>query len=633
MARTRVENYSSAFSTEFEKPFKESTNKMASTSNRYSDTFSNNSNSTHSSIDSVTRRKEIATSINKFVADDEEIDYLENLTSKSKTPSSISISKNSRRKVPSSYRKSESIPEDRERDDSIHHSSKHRRPNIPPNPRSSASKPRSTRSPPNQRSSASKPRSTRSPPNQRSSASKPRSTRRGLASKPRSSRSKPTSQRIKNSKRDVYEGGLNDQKPRESAQSLMASARRLLDKAARAASPGRLRKERSSSPGPHKTKNSIQEKKPGSPTSSSTAPSSGEGVTSSSKQDSPKRKPHSKSPGRLKKRESEDDSGEKPKSTRSKRRSESPGKHKKRSQSPGKLKKRAQSPGALRKTARPRRRPENREDETRAKSNGPMKRPERAKSNNRASSVSRRSKRDVVPSKPSRSTRSDDVEKTEGDEPLKKDQSYSNMQDELNRYKVKRNKSMNAATTQRTRTNVEKLTGDDDDDDLRQPPRRANSMMLSREMGRRGKSNSLADLIQYKEEEIHSTSYFASNHVLINRERMKRGLRPLTRNVPMDQMARKCAETMAESTGLQHLPTTYVGNVLRGENIRMIHRSTMLQKQGRERQNILNPYFQDFGVGTCKGKDGMLYMCQLFSERLQITLTDTVNEVSPENAE
>merc|ERR1712166_523008 len=144
--------------------------------------------------------------------------------------------------------------------------------------------------------------------------------------------------------------------------------------------------------------------------------------------------------------------------------------------------------------------------------------------------------------------------------------------------------------------------------------------------GRRNKQSSLMDLVQYKEEEIHSTSYFASNHVLINRERMKRGLRPLSRNVAMDVLARKSAEAMSESNGLNPLRTTYVGNVLRGESIRSIHRSTMLKKEGRERGNLLNPYFQDFGVGTSKGEDGMLYMCQLFSERLELALTDTISK-------
>jgi uncharacterized protein YkwD len=189
-------------------------------------------------------------------------------------------------------------------------------------------------------------------------------------------------------------------------------------------------------------------------------------------------------------------------------------------------------------------------------------------------------------------------------------------QNELAKRKVKRNNSMAPTPTH------EPLA------DNQRPERgagltRAQSMMLHRDMTRRGKSNSLMDLVQYKEEEIHSTSYFASNHVLVNRERMKRGLRPLTRNISMDEMARKSAQAMAESNGLNSLKTTYVGNVLRGESIRSIHRSTMQQKQGRERANLLNPYFQEFGVGTCKGSDGMLYMCQLFSEQLEIALTDT----------
>jgi len=153
-------------------------------------------------------------------------------------------------------------------------------------------------------------------------------------------------------------------------------------------------------------------------------------------------------------------------------------------------------------------------------------------------------------------------------------------------------------------------------------PARAASMMLNRDTTRRGKADSLHDLVQYSAEEIHSTSYFASNHVLVNRERMKRGLRPLTRNVAMDTLARESAEAMASSEGSAPLRTTYVGNVLRGESIRAVHRAVVLNKQGRERANMLNPYFQDFGVGTAKGKDGMLYVCQLYSERLELSCTD-----------
>jgi len=173
------------------------------------------------------------------------------------------------------------------------------------------------------------------------------------------------------------------------------------------------------------------------------------------------------------------------------------------------------------------------------------------------------------------------------------------------------------------RAGLTKAKTDDYVDDEPEEAPRAYSMMLHREATRRGKSTSLMDLQQYKDEEIHSTSYFASNHVLVNRERMKRGLRPLTRNIAMDELARGVAQTMSENEGKTSLPATYVGNVLRGESIRAIHRAVMVNKEGRERLNILNPYFQDFGVGTSKGKDGMLYICQLFSERIELTITDT----------
>eukprot|EP00980_Cylindrotheca_fusiformis_P023420 scaffold10472_cov126-Cylindrotheca_fusiformis.AAC.15 len=156
-------------------------------------------------------------------------------------------------------------------------------------------------------------------------------------------------------------------------------------------------------------------------------------------------------------------------------------------------------------------------------------------------------------------------------------------------------------------------------------PPRAASMMLNRDNTRRGKSQSLANLVEYSQDEIHSTSYFASNHVLVNRERMKRGLRPLTRNIAMDTLARESAKAMADSAGSNPLKTTYVGNVLRGESIRAVHRAIMLNREGRERANCLNPYFQDFGVGTAKGEDGMLYICQLFSERLELSCTNAVD--------
>mmetsp|Transcript_8019 Transcript_8019/g.23042 ORF Transcript_8019/g.23042 Transcript_8019/m.23042 type:complete len:683 (-) Transcript_8019:268-2316(-) len=156
-------------------------------------------------------------------------------------------------------------------------------------------------------------------------------------------------------------------------------------------------------------------------------------------------------------------------------------------------------------------------------------------------------------------------------------------------------------------------------------PVRAQSMMMHRERTRRGKSDSLHNLQEYTEQEIPSTSYFASNHILLNRERMKRGMKPLTRNKAMDELAREHAENMAKSLGCTPLKATFIGNVVRGESIRAVHRAVMQNRDGRERYNILNPYFQEFGIGTCKGEDGMLYVCQLFSESIELACVDTAS--------
>ena len=182
---------------------------------------------------------------------------------------------------------------------------------------------------------------------------------------------------------------------------------------------------------------------------------------------------------------------------------------------------------------------------------------------------------------------------------------------------VRRHHSMQPGTESPSRQPKKSVTE-------RAAPPRAQSMMLHREQTRRGgKSESLANVTrEYTEEELPSTSYFASNHVLVNRERMKRGLRPLSRNRTMDELAREHAANMATTSGHTPIQATFVGNMLRGASIRAIHRSTMMQRDGRERHNILNPYFQEFGVGTKKGEDGMLYMCQLFSESISLSCTD-----------
>ena len=124
---------------------------------------------------------------------------------------------------------------------------------------------------------------------------------------------------------------------------------------------------------------------------------------------------------------------------------------------------------------------------------------------------------------------------------------------------------------------------------------------------------------------IHSTGYYSSNHVLVNRERTSRGLAPLRRCVRLDQLARKHAESMAQSERVlpsvstvaqlqEKLQSLRVGeNTVRGESIRDIHREMMTKtKQRHCRGNVLAPAFNSFGMGTAMGADGKLYLVQLF---------------------
>lgn len=431
---------------------------------------------------------------------------------------------------------------------------------------------------------------------------------------------------------NFYEGGLNDGSKDDgdsAPKSFRNSARQLMDKAIRAASPGRMRskspgkasirasmrtRNRSKSPG--RLRNKVNDSGNGSgsedrPTRSTRRASSA-GRLKKRPESAGRMKQRTSSPGRMKKAPDSSPG-------RTKKPDSSPGRNRQRAGSAGRLRKRSQSPGALRKTNRERRKGSIRPSangegglgESRRRGSDP------ARSNERPSEPS--STGDVKPMVPKRSTH----DFGNGEAALKdQGQSYSDLQDELNRYKIKRNHSAGAATSRAKR----------EDDGVTKP----NSVMNNRETGRRTRSNSLKNLVQYTNEEIHSTSYFASDHVLINRERMKRSIKPLNRNIAMDNLARKIAEEMAVAKGLTPLTTTYVGNVLRGDNIRSIHRSTMMNKEGQERKNILNVYFQEMGVGTCLGDDELLYICQLFSERLELQLTDTKpkrdNSLKPTNS-
>lgn len=129
-------------------------------------------------------------------------------------------------------------------------------------------------------------------------------------------------------------------------------------------------------------------------------------------------------------------------------------------------------------------------------------------------------------------------------------------------------------------------------------------------------------LIMARSRHLPGTSYFSSNHIMVNEERSKRIIAPLVRLRALDEIAREYAERMAAGNSLFHSApeelrsafarrTRRFGeNVARGENIRDMHKAMMKSKS--DRNNILDRRYTHMGMATARGSDGRLYLCQIF---------------------
>lgn len=124
-------------------------------------------------------------------------------------------------------------------------------------------------------------------------------------------------------------------------------------------------------------------------------------------------------------------------------------------------------------------------------------------------------------------------------------------------------------------------------------------------------------------QKLPGTWYYSSNHVLVNQERTRRTMKPLIRMVELDTLARIHAEQIAEEEELRHvdpdalrlalkdIPNRRLGeNVARGNHIRSIHSEMMSTLSNKN--NIVDRRFTHFGMGTAVGKNGELYLCQIF---------------------
>ena len=130
-------------------------------------------------------------------------------------------------------------------------------------------------------------------------------------------------------------------------------------------------------------------------------------------------------------------------------------------------------------------------------------------------------------------------------------------------------------------------------------------------------------MIMLHSRNLPGTWYFSSNHVLVNKERVKRRIPPLMRRTKLDDLARQHAEAMAANDALYHSdpielvqsigrPSRRLGeNVSYGTSIRDMHEE-MMETCGADKNNILDRRYLTMGMGTAKGPDGGLYMCQIF---------------------
>lgn len=121
---------------------------------------------------------------------------------------------------------------------------------------------------------------------------------------------------------------------------------------------------------------------------------------------------------------------------------------------------------------------------------------------------------------------------------------------------------------------------------------------------------------------LPSTSYFASNHIMVNQARSVKLIAPLHRLTGLDEIAKQHADKMAAEENVFHSspstiqeqfqrPCRRLGeNVAQGTDIRIIH-AKMMQNTAN-RNNILDRRFTHMGMATSRGSDGSLYLCQVF---------------------
>jgi hypothetical protein len=127
--------------------------------------------------------------------------------------------------------------------------------------------------------------------------------------------------------------------------------------------------------------------------------------------------------------------------------------------------------------------------------------------------------------------------------------------------------------------------------------------------------------IMMKDRQLPGTWYYSSNHILVNKERIKRNVHALTRRIELDALATERAKEMAKDGKVQHgvaediqfrlHPCRRFGeNVASGVSVRDIHKDMI--RNGADLNNMVDRRYMYMGMATAKAEDGTLYLCQIF---------------------
>ena len=146
------------------------------------------------------------------------------------------------------------------------------------------------------------------------------------------------------------------------------------------------------------------------------------------------------------------------------------------------------------------------------------------------------------------------------------------------------------------------------------------------------KNNKNNNTIKPEKKPVNSNTDFSSYQQqvldLVNAERTKRGLSPLTLDSNLSNVATKKAQDMANKNYFDHTSPTYGSpfdmmnrfgisyrtageNIAKGQKTPQEVMNSWMNSPGH-RANILNPDFTKLGVGIAKDSNGTLYWSQMF---------------------